>query len=110
MLINHSRYVPKSPPLSSVLEMANLALSFSAGSPGLWMDGFKNSGKGWCYLGSNLVGSEQEQGLREPSRCHQSKNLSFQWPGLSNKLKIKFCSHIHKEWISQKRKCCHYLH
>lgn len=55
MLINHSRYVPKSPPLSAVLEMANLALSFSAGSPGLWMDGFKNSGKGWCYLGSNLV-------------------------------------------------------
>ncbi len=61
MLINHSRYVPKSPPLSTVLEMANLALSFSAGSPGLWTDGFKNSGKGWCYLGSNLVGSEQEQ-------------------------------------------------
>lgn len=57
MLINHMKSVPKSPPLSAVLETANLALSFIEGSPGLWTDGFKNSGRGCCYLRSNLVSS-----------------------------------------------------
>lgn len=49
MLINHTESVPKSPPLSAVLETANLALSFIEGPPGLWTDGFKNSGRG-CWV------------------------------------------------------------